>query len=76
MNDVFIHEVRMPYSVRAMVILDQENGDYVIYVNDYLSEEAKLRAIEHEKMHIMRGDLHSQETVINIEKAMKKNKSV
>lgn len=30
MNDVFIHEVRMPYSVRAMVMLDQENGDYVI----------------------------------------------
>jgi hypothetical protein len=72
MNDVFIHEARMPYSVRAMVMLDRENGDYVIYVNDYLSEEARLRAIEHEKMHIKRGDLHSQETAINIEKAMKK----
>jgi beta-lactamase regulating signal transducer with metallopeptidase domain len=53
-------------------MLDSENGDYVIYVNDYLSEEAKFRAIEHERAHIKRGDLYSQETVINIEKAMKK----
>ncbi|MDD4565531.1 MAG: hypothetical protein PHE79_08700 [Eubacteriales bacterium] len=71
MNDIFIQEIRMPYKVRAMIMLDRENDDYVIYVNDYLSEEARLRAIEHEREHIGKGHLYSELSLVEIERSMK-----
>ena len=45
----------MPLTIRAFTLPDA-NGDYNIYVNESLSEEAKMKSLEHEKRHIERGD--------------------
>lgn len=70
-NDIYIHETRLPYKIRAMVMAEGHSGDYVICVNDYLSDEAKLKAIEHEMRHIKEEHLYSEECAVNIEKFMK-----
>ena len=47
--------MKMPLTIRAFTLPDA-NGDYNIYVNESLSEEAKIKSLEHEKRHIERGD--------------------
>ena len=46
---------RLPMTVRAFTIPDT-NGEYNIYVNDRLSEEATNAALDHEYDHIVNGD--------------------
>lgn len=65
-NNIFVYEERMPYTVRAVVV-PGKNG-YTVYVNDHLSEDAKVKAIQHELEHIQRGDLHSEKLATDIEK--------
>ena len=45
----------MPLTIRAFTLPDA-NGDYNIYINESLSEEAKIKSLEHEKRHIERDD--------------------
>ena len=40
MNRLFIREAKMPLTIRAFTVPD-ENGDYNIYINNNLSDEAK-----------------------------------
>lgn len=63
---VFIREIKMPLSVRAFTMLDN-NGDFNIYVNMDLSEEAKKKSLEHEKTHIKRNDFYKDIPVKLIE---------
>lgn len=51
MDDIFIHELDLPPSVRASTIPD-ENGDFTILINSNLCVEAKKTVIEHEMTHI------------------------
>ena len=48
----------MPLTIRAFTLPDA-NGDYNIYINESLSEEAKAKSLEHEKRHIERGDFQN-----------------
>lgn len=65
-DEIFVYEEELPYSVRAFVSAEQD-GTYTVYVNRSLSEADKLRAVQHEKEHIKRGDLHSEESAIRKE---------
>ena len=56
----------MPLTIRAFTLPDA-NGDYNIYVNESLSEEAKVKSLEHEKRHIERGDFQKSASARLIE---------
>lgn len=56
----------MPLTIRAFTVPDA-NGDYNIYINNDLSEEAKKRSFEHEKKHIENNDFSSGELARVIE---------
>ena len=56
----------MPLTIRAFTVPD-ENGDYNIYINSDLSDEAKAEALEHEKSHIENNDFSSDESARKIE---------
>ena len=45
----------MPLTIRAFTLPDA-NGDFNIYVNDDLSQEVKIKSINHEFNHIKRND--------------------
>ncbi len=63
---IFIRELKMPLTIRAFTVPDA-NGDYNIYINNDLSEEAKKRSFEHEKKHIENNDFSSSDLARVIE---------
>ncbi|MBE6815344.1 MAG: hypothetical protein E7522_07865 [Ruminococcaceae bacterium] len=64
---IFIREMKMPLTIRAFTVPDA-NGDYNIYINNDLSDEAKKKSLNHEKMHIENNDFSSSELARTIEK--------
>ncbi len=48
MNLLFIREIKMPLTIRAFTIPDA-NGDFNIYINEALSDDAKKKSLAHEK---------------------------
>ena len=64
---IFIREMKMPLTIRAFTVPDA-NGDYNIYINNDLSEEAKEKSLKHEKAHIENNDFGSDELARKIEK--------
>ena len=67
---IFIREMKMPLTIRAFTVPDA-NGDYNIYINNDLSEEAKEKSLNHEKKHIEENDFGSCELARVIEKNAK-----
>jgi hypothetical protein len=65
---IFIREMKMPLTIRAFTVPDA-NGDYNIYINNDLSEEAKEKSLKHEKMHIENNDFSSSELARVIEQS-------
>ena len=63
---IFIREMKMPLTIRAFTIPD-ENGDYNIYINNNLSDEAKQKSLKHEKKHIENNDFSSSDLARVIE---------
>ena len=61
--------VMMPFpgDVLACVRIDA-NGYPTVYINDYLSLEAKRKALRHELSHFHNGDFHNHFTIYDIEK--------
>ena len=66
MNLLFVREIKMPLSIRAFTIPD-DNGDFNIYINEDLSDEAKHKSLEHEKNHIRKNDFQKELSVKLIE---------
>ncbi len=58
MSKVFVRQIKMPLTVRAFTLPDA-NGDFNIYINEDLSDEAKKKSLAHEKKHIARNDFAS-----------------
>jgi hypothetical protein len=63
---IFIREMKMPLTIRAFTVPDA-NGDYNIYINNDLSEEAKEKSLKHEKKHIENNDFSSSDLARVIE---------
>ena len=51
----FIRQIKMPLTIRAFTIPDA-NGDFNIYINESLSDEAKRKSLDHERYHIENND--------------------
>ena len=58
MSSVIVRQIKMPLTVRAFTLPDA-NGDFNIYINEDLSDEAKRKSLAHEKKHIKRNDFSS-----------------
>lgn len=61
----------LPYAVHGAVGEDCD-GTNIMLINNCLSEEAKLRAYEHEAGHIRNGHLRSEQPAHEIESEMEK----
>lgn len=55
MNSIFVRAVKMPVTLRAFTLPDAD-GNFNIYINEALSDEAKKKSLEHEKRHIVKND--------------------
>lgn len=66
---VIIREIKMPLTIRAFTVPDA-NGDFNIYLNENLSDEAKMRSLAHEKKHIERNDFQSTALARSLEKQL------
>ena len=65
--DVFVSVVPLPGRVKGLIkaVPDGE----LILINEYLSENAKQEALEHELAHLLHDDLFSDKPVEEIEKS-------
>lgn len=61
-----IRLIDLPFSIKAMVVLDEE-GFPNIYVNSHLSYEEQKKAVQHEFKHILRNDAYNQDSIFAIE---------
>lgn len=50
MGEVFIHRVQLPPKVNGMVI--KRNDDYIVFINEALSNAEQEKAVLHELTHI------------------------
>ena len=66
---IHIREIKMPLSVRAFTVPDS-NGDYNIYINMDLSDEAKKKSLAHEQRHISNNDFSKDSPAHLIEKML------
>ncbi|MBQ0165352.1 MAG: hypothetical protein KBS75_09190 [Bacteroidales bacterium] len=62
-----ILENGLPLSVKGTTVKD-ENGDYNIYINGRISEEARVKALRHELQHIQKGHFYDERPVKELEK--------
>ena len=66
MSRVIVRQIKMPLTIRAFTLPDA-NGDFNIYINEDLSDEAKKKSLAHEKKHIARNDFASAKSARLIE---------
>lgn len=65
-GDYHVYMIPFPGDIKAAVRIDAE-GFASIYINDYLSPEAKKRAFLHEIRHIERDDFYNSLPISIIE---------
>lgn len=56
MNDIYYRKLQLPYGIKGLVIKDPD-GNYNVYVADWLSPDAEQEVLEHERFHIADGHL-------------------
>lgn len=66
-EDIIIRYVSLPHTVRGMTIQDEE-GNYNIYLNSRLSHEAHIATLQHEIKHIKNNDFASPSHISELEK--------
>ena len=69
--DCWICVTMIPPHVDALV-REQADGTKIMLINETLSDEKKKEAYEHEKKHLQRGDLHSDEDVKTLEESTRR----
>lgn len=63
--DVFFLGYPLPQNVKGFLIEDQ--GQYLIYINDRVSIEEQKTTIKHEITHLTRNHINEEDDVKNIE---------
>lgn len=66
-RDFFVREAPFPYSVKSAVI-PNDDGSFSIYINGKLSPDQKVKALDHEIMHIQNDDFYNGKPIEEIEK--------
>lgn len=72
MNRVFIRQIPM-YQHNNAFVLEDENGDYNIYVNQEIAANKLVPTLRHELLHALKGHLHDDiKTLSEIEQEASK----
>ncbi len=64
--DCWVCAAHLPIHVRGLV-RERADGTIVMLINEELSDDRKRETYEHEKKHIERGDLHSEDDLSVVE---------
>jgi hypothetical protein len=67
MDNVYLRYISLPPTVKGLTVQDEE-GDYNIYINARLTYEANLQTLMHEIKHIKNRDFHKLLHIRDIEK--------
>ncbi len=67
MDDVILRYVSLPAAVKGLTVQD-ESGDYNIYINTRLTHEANQQTLQHEIKHIASNDFQKFAHIKSIEK--------
>ena len=70
MNNIYYRNIDAPLTVRGFTIEDAD-GDYNVYINSLLSDEAAQKTREHELRHIKNGDFQKDISAHEIESQYK-----
>lgn len=65
MIDVYIYRYPLPSKVKGVLL---ERDDYIVFVNEYLSETEQAKAIKHELKHIEYGHIYDLRNVGAVER--------
>ncbi len=66
MDAVIIRIVSMPYEIDGITVND-ENGDYNIYLNADIPDDKRVEAFRHEIEHIKQGHFYLMDQVVSLE---------
>lgn len=66
MDTVYIRGIELPPRVKGVTVVDCD-GNYNIYVNTLLCEEAQQEVLEHEMCHVVSGHFEGYAPVIENE---------
>lgn len=64
--DVIVKEVPLPLFVKGF--LKEDNGFYYIYINCNISQEEKIKALNHEYLHLIYRDTEKNECATDLER--------
>lgn len=64
--DYCVRFIDLPLTTKGMTVEDS-NGFFNIYINQNLSVEQQQKALEHEMMHINRGDFDNKKSLQDAE---------
>ena len=67
--DVHLLGYPLPQNIKGFLIEDQ--GQYIIYINDQVSLEEQQKAIKHEINHLINNDIKNEDDVKDIERRNK-----
>lgn len=67
MGDVFVRYLPLPCTVKGLTVQD-DAGDYNVYLNARLNHESHIETLQHEIKHIFNGDFQKLINISDIEK--------
>lgn len=67
MDDIFVYIIAMDPLVKEQVVKNPD-GTFSIFINDYLSQERRIKAYDHAVSHIRNGDFDKNADVDAIER--------
>lgn len=59
MKDVFVRVLDFPTTIQGTVVED-ENGDFNVYINSRIADAMQKKALVHELVHIERNDFEKE----------------
>ena len=72
MGEVFVRKVALPGKIRGATVVDK-NGDFIIFINENLSDMSCQSALVHELMHLRMSHFSSEHSVACNEKEAEAN---
>lgn len=65
MNQVFVHRIALPMTVKGVTIPENESGDYIVFINDNLCRASQRDVLAHELNHIKKDHFRDAMNVID-----------
>lgn len=67
MDNIFLRYLALPTTIKGLTVQD-ESGDYNVYLNSRLAYEANRQTLQHEIQHISNNDFDKFSHIKNIER--------